>query len=84
LSEQVTKIKTYLCTVEAERQAVQNELDGIIYPILSILNELTANIFVHCLPDHGRVVASADSAPLLLAQVCHHWREIALGTGDLW
>ncbi|KAJ7084948.1 hypothetical protein C8R44DRAFT_51227 [Mycena epipterygia] len=84
LDKQLTQIKTYLITVEAERQAVQDDLDTIVYPVLTVPNEITSNIFVHCLPDQGRVWPSAGAAPLLLAQICRHWRDIALSTGELW
>ncbi|KAJ6477211.1 hypothetical protein DFH09DRAFT_1467853, partial [Mycena vulgaris] len=84
LNRQVAQIEANLSTVKAEWQAVQTSLDEIVYPILTLPNELTATIFVHCLPDHGRVRPSAETAPLLISQVCRHWRDIALGTGDLW
>ncbi|KAJ7445911.1 hypothetical protein FB451DRAFT_1104212 [Mycena latifolia] len=84
LNRQIVHIKAFLSTVDAERQTVQDYIDRIVYPILTIPTELTAKIFVDCLPEHGRVRPSADRAPLLLAQVCRQWREIALGTGDLW
>ncbi|KAJ7474722.1 hypothetical protein FB451DRAFT_1246432 [Mycena latifolia] len=84
LDRQIAHIKAYLSTVAAERQTVKEYLGGIVYPILTIPTELTAKIFVDCLPDHGRVWPSAEMAPLLLVQVCRSWREIALGTGDLW
>ncbi|KAJ7084938.1 hypothetical protein C8R44DRAFT_541434, partial [Mycena epipterygia] len=57
---------------------------AIVYPVLTIPNELTAKIFIRCLPDHGRVRPSEIAAPLLLAQVCRQWRDVALDTGDLW
>ncbi|KAJ7652535.1 hypothetical protein DFH06DRAFT_537066 [Mycena polygramma] len=43
-----------------------------------------SRIFVHCLPSHGRVSASPSRAPLLLAQICRHWREVAIATCGLW
>ncbi|KAJ7847312.1 hypothetical protein B0H13DRAFT_1646152, partial [Mycena leptocephala] len=46
--------------------------------------ELTARIFVACLPSHGRVRHSPASAPLTLAQVCRQWRKIAHDTCELW
>ncbi|KAJ7086281.1 hypothetical protein C8R44DRAFT_752683 [Mycena epipterygia] len=84
LDRQLAQIKAYLVKVEAERQAVQNDLNTIVYPVLAIPNELTAKIFIYCLPDHRRVRPLASAAPLLLAQVCRQWRDVALSTGDLW
>ncbi|KAJ7719145.1 hypothetical protein B0H16DRAFT_1255598, partial [Mycena metata] len=46
--------------------------------------EIISQIFLECLPADGRVRPSPHRAPLLLAQICRRWREIALGTGQLW
>ncbi|KAJ6536029.1 hypothetical protein B0H19DRAFT_1182711 [Mycena capillaripes] len=46
--------------------------------------ELRSKIFCFCLPSDGRVRPSATAAPLLLAQVCRHWRAVALATPQLW
>ncbi|KAJ7770752.1 hypothetical protein B0H16DRAFT_1238326, partial [Mycena metata] len=47
-------------------------------------NEITARIFILCLSSQSRVKPSPRKAPLLLAQVCRHWREVALSTAALW
>ncbi|KAJ6454378.1 hypothetical protein C8R45DRAFT_601914 [Mycena sanguinolenta] len=46
--------------------------------------ELRSKIFCLCLPSDGRVRPSPTTAPLLLAQVCKHWRAVALATPELW
>ncbi|KAJ7818783.1 hypothetical protein B0H14DRAFT_2456091 [Mycena olivaceomarginata] len=46
--------------------------------------ELHAEIFLSCLPLDGRVRPSPTEAPLALAQVCRHWRAIALAIPQLW
>ncbi|KAJ7154162.1 hypothetical protein C8R46DRAFT_1297869, partial [Mycena filopes] len=56
----------------------------IAYPVLTLPNEIVSHIFIQCLPAHGRVRPSRFRAPLLLAQICHHWREIAISTCRLW
>ncbi|KAJ7236191.1 hypothetical protein C8J57DRAFT_1571044 [Mycena rebaudengoi] len=56
----------------------------VTYPVLTLPVEITSSIFLHCLPSHGRVIPSPSSAPLLLAQICSQWREVALSTGELW
>ncbi|KAF7314083.1 hypothetical protein HMN09_00567300 [Mycena chlorophos] len=52
--------------------------------VLALPNEITSAIFVACLPEHGRVRPSAHRAPLLVAQICRHWRAVALSTTQLW
>ncbi|KAJ7236207.1 hypothetical protein C8J57DRAFT_1247989 [Mycena rebaudengoi] len=53
-------------------------------PVGELPPEITSSIFLHCLPSHGHVLPSPSRAPLLLAQICRHWREVALLTGELW
>ncbi|KAJ7199624.1 hypothetical protein GGX14DRAFT_661515 [Mycena pura] len=53
-------------------------------PALALPNELTTHIFLHCLPPHGRVRPDPKTAPLLVAQVCRHWRAVALSFPGLW
>lgn len=53
-------------------------------PALKIPYELTAKIFSYCLPVHRRVRPDQTKAPLQVAQICGHWRAIALATPELW
>ncbi|KAJ7463336.1 hypothetical protein FB451DRAFT_1043154 [Mycena latifolia] len=46
-------------------------------PILDIPSELTIEIFLDCLPAHGRIRPSCKSAPLNLSQVCRRWRRLS-------
>ncbi|KAF7324079.1 hypothetical protein MKEN_00630300 [Mycena kentingensis (nom. inval.)] len=53
-------------------------------PLLDVLPaELVTRIFVHALPTLPEP-PSPHTAPLLLTQVCREWREIALGSPELW
>ncbi|KAJ7064212.1 hypothetical protein C8F01DRAFT_918697, partial [Mycena amicta] len=47
-------------------------------------NEITSEIFISCLPEHGRVRATATEAPLSLLHVCRLWRNIAVAIPKLW
>ncbi|KAJ6476461.1 hypothetical protein C8R47DRAFT_1290277 [Mycena vitilis] len=76
--------KEVLDTLEQKRRELQIKLAEIVYPVLNLPTELILCIFVACLPDHGRVRPSAGAAPLLLAQICRQWREIALASCELW
>ncbi|KAJ7703692.1 hypothetical protein B0H17DRAFT_901456, partial [Mycena rosella] len=55
-----------------------------IYPVLTLPNEITSRIFIDYLASHGRIRPFMRTAPLLLAQICRPWREIALSTCKLW
>ncbi|KAJ7181070.1 hypothetical protein C8R46DRAFT_941056 [Mycena filopes] len=65
-----------------EKIVIQESLDSTVYPILTIPFEVTAEIFVHCLPEFpGR---SGTVAPMLLTRVCRQWRNIACNNARLW
>ncbi|KAJ7166853.1 hypothetical protein C8R46DRAFT_1351106 [Mycena filopes] len=66
-----------------EKNAIQKSLDSIVYPILTIPVEITAEIFIHCLPDTP-APPSSRMAPMLLARICRQWRDIACSTPRLW
>ncbi|KAJ7119444.1 hypothetical protein C8R44DRAFT_788092 [Mycena epipterygia] len=69
-----------------ERYVVRRALDSIFYPILTVPPEIMEEIFVFCLPeDRGEpVVPDPSVAPLVLLNVCTHWRNVALSTPRLW
>ncbi|KAJ7052463.1 hypothetical protein C8F01DRAFT_1261615 [Mycena amicta] len=47
-------------------------------------SEMLGEIFVQCLPRHGRVQPRRDQAPLVLMGVCRHWQLVAKTTPQLW
>ncbi|KAJ7277372.1 hypothetical protein C8J57DRAFT_184867 [Mycena rebaudengoi] len=63
--------------------APQTQVDQIQYPILTLPSEITAEIFLRCLPD-GNVPPHPSNAPLLLLVICTSWRDLALSTPALW
>ncbi|KAJ6487126.1 hypothetical protein C8R47DRAFT_1127792 [Mycena vitilis] len=81
---EILRHQTYISELTAKRDTLELKLAETMYPILSLPPELTARIFVQCLPAHGRVQPSPTAPPLLLAQICRDWREIALGTSEIW
>ncbi|KAJ7137277.1 hypothetical protein C8R46DRAFT_1361877 [Mycena filopes] len=84
IKSQIALYKKYIAALEEQADELEEDLALIVYPVLSLPLEITSTIFVHCLPSHGRVKPSSSRAPLLLAQICHDWREIALATCALW
>ena len=56
----------------------------LISPVQLTPSELWAKIFVLCVSEDEFVEISALKAPLLLGQICSHWRDIALSTPALW
>jgi hypothetical protein len=83
----ILELKLRLKSLEDNRQYIQDQLDGIVYPILTLPHEITSEIFLDCLPspDVGSVESpDVTKAPLLLLHVCRTWRDIALSTPHLW
>ncbi|KAJ7673814.1 hypothetical protein DFH06DRAFT_954437, partial [Mycena polygramma] len=56
-------------------------LAEIVYPVLTLPPEITAQIFVQAVKPLDK--ASSTSAPLLLLRICRQWRTIALSTPRL-
>ncbi|KAJ7030089.1 hypothetical protein C8F04DRAFT_1042727 [Mycena alexandri] len=65
-----------------ERSAILSELNLIIYPVLTLPTEITAEIFKWCIDTGMRLLPSV--APLLLTRICRQWRALALSTPALW
>ncbi|KAJ7706489.1 hypothetical protein B0H16DRAFT_1826250, partial [Mycena metata] len=70
--------------LEENANKLEANLDLVVYPVLTLPPEITSKIFLQCLPTHGRVEPSPSRAPLLLTQVCHHWRQVTHSTCGLW
>ncbi|KAF8214169.1 hypothetical protein K438DRAFT_1803007 [Mycena galopus ATCC 62051] len=87
LDAQIEEHKRVLQDLEETRIAVERELYTIPFPVLMLPPEITAEIFVHCLPpfaDLG-VYHRIGNTPLVsLMRVCRAWRDIALATPVLW
>ncbi|KAJ7684317.1 hypothetical protein DFH06DRAFT_3666 [Mycena polygramma] len=80
----ILRHQMHISELEAQRRSLELKLAQIVYPVQSLPPEIIAHVFVQCLPVHGRVRPSPMTPPLLLAQICQQWREIALGTCELW
>jgi hypothetical protein len=58
-------------------------LENLSAPVSRLPPELLSLIFLECLPASPKPW-DPNSAPLLLMQICGHWRKIALSTALLW
>ncbi|KAJ7094360.1 hypothetical protein C8R44DRAFT_384646 [Mycena epipterygia] len=72
-------------------KAIQSQLDGVVYPVLTLPHEITSEIFLQCLPPVSEYMLGGTTeifnvsvAPLLLIKVCQAWRSIAVATPRLW
>ncbi|KAF8150408.1 hypothetical protein K438DRAFT_441211 [Mycena galopus ATCC 62051] len=85
LDAKILDLERSLFVLRTEKQLIQGRLDSYKYPVLTLPNEITAEIFIHFLPPYPNYppFTGLDS-PTLLTQICRQWREIALDTPTLW
>ncbi|KAJ7513061.1 hypothetical protein B0H11DRAFT_2268038 [Mycena galericulata] len=84
LHGRISELDSLIAALTAERDILRAKSDSIIYPVLTLPPEITTGIFMHCLPTSTLPSPSPSTAPLLLAQVCQQWRQIALDMPRLW
>ncbi|KAJ7800460.1 hypothetical protein B0H14DRAFT_2899451 [Mycena olivaceomarginata] len=78
-------LNSLIAAFSAERQKLQAVSDSIVYPVLTLPPEITAFIFLHCLPEITTFPQPSPLvAPLLLTQICRQWRDIAIASSELW
>ncbi|KAJ7195121.1 hypothetical protein GGX14DRAFT_306876, partial [Mycena pura] len=84
LKVEKARFETYMSALAEQQKALETQLEAVVYPILSLPVEITARIFVECLPANRRKNVSSRQAPLLLMQVCRRWKDIAVSACELW
>ncbi|KAJ7615327.1 hypothetical protein FB45DRAFT_717707, partial [Roridomyces roridus] len=83
IRSQIAALESQLAVLHERQQTVSTALDSIVYPILALPFDMTAEIFVHYLDVPDDVYISMPT-PLILASVCSQWRSIALSCPRLW
>ncbi|KAJ7078034.1 hypothetical protein B0H15DRAFT_861014 [Mycena belliarum] len=73
IERQTTDLEVQLAHLLLEKKKILEQLNSIIYPVLSLPTELTCGIFQRC-----------AGSPLVLAGVCSAWRAVAISTPALW
>ncbi|KAJ7031586.1 hypothetical protein C8F04DRAFT_694205 [Mycena alexandri] len=89
ITRQISYHESIVEKLREKRQAAQTELDSLVYPVLTLPPEITAEFFLWCLPTSSggtewNQVRALDEAPMLLCHVCSAWRDIAFSTPALW
>ncbi|KAJ6602874.1 hypothetical protein DFH09DRAFT_1470974 [Mycena vulgaris] len=68
-----------------ERNSCEDLLDAYKYPVLTLPNEITSEIFLRFLPSPPeRPFPFGLLTPTFLCQICRQWRDLALSTPALW
>ncbi|KAJ7259423.1 hypothetical protein C8J57DRAFT_1185214 [Mycena rebaudengoi] len=85
LDARILALEASLAAARGEREDLQSRLDDYKYPILTLPDEITADIFIAFLPGYPDCPPmSGLYSPALLGQICQNWREIAFDTPWLW
>jgi F-box-like len=91
----INKVEPQLVSLDAEIEAMKErraiyasflaEHRALLSPIRQMPPDILRNIFSYCLPyDTPERVMEVSEAPMLLTQICSHWRGLALKTPTLW
>ncbi|KAF7367571.1 F-box domain-containing protein [Mycena sanguinolenta] len=86
LDAEILVLERSLSALRSQRARVQERLEAYKYPVLTLPNEIIAEIFTHYwTPIHPLFPRFTGLySPTLLTQICHKWRGIALETPRLW
>ncbi|KAK7036094.1 F-box domain-containing protein [Favolaschia claudopus] len=85
ITHQIIQLQRAIAALRDEQVAAQQRLDSYIYPVLTLPNEITSEIFVHFLPpEPGLPEVNSRLSPTRLTHVCRKWRAVAVATPALW
>ncbi|KAJ6472711.1 hypothetical protein C8R47DRAFT_1199871 [Mycena vitilis] len=85
IDAEIIQLQHLLSALRDEKEPAQRRLESYKYPVLTLPNEIVAEIFIHFLPRYPKCPPiTGIYSPNVLAQICSQWREIALATPALW
>ncbi|KAJ7628870.1 hypothetical protein FB45DRAFT_45266 [Roridomyces roridus] len=85
LDAQIHELEEKLRVLQTERAPYLQRLNSCKYPVLTLPNEIISEIFVHALPPYPSCPPmKGPKSPTHLNLICRKWRDVALGTPQLW
>ncbi|KAJ2918341.1 hypothetical protein MD484_g2120, partial [Candolleomyces efflorescens] len=95
MESQISRVQSRLLMLQLKHEELKSfahKHRGVLSPVRRLFPELLSEIFSWCPrggPVQHNIVKTPDSfdplhGPLLLAQICHSWRAVALTTPNLW
>ncbi|KAJ7176289.1 hypothetical protein C8R43DRAFT_1118807 [Mycena crocata] len=85
IEAQILDLERSILSLRLEKDLAQERLASYVYPILTLPNEITSEIFLQFLPVYPICPPPTGlRSPTLLTHICRSWREIALATPSLW
>ncbi|KAJ7320705.1 hypothetical protein DFH08DRAFT_818965 [Mycena albidolilacea] len=84
LMQSTGALSTQTASLQAA-ESFESQPDAPNYPVLTLPPEIVSEIFVAFLPTYPDCPPTFGlHSPLLLCQICRHWRAIAIATPELW
>ncbi|KAJ7356478.1 hypothetical protein DFH08DRAFT_459421 [Mycena albidolilacea] len=82
IDAQILDLERSILALRSQKRLVLERLASYSYPVSTLSNEITVEIFKHFLPIYPRcpTLLGLDSP----ARICRRWREITLTTPTLW
>lgn len=87
LDLEIRKLQQALEDLTRQRNDIQDVVDShraLLSPVRRVPVEILQNIFVLCRHAERNPAMDESEAPLLLGRICRSWREICIGTAELW
>ncbi|KAJ7741189.1 hypothetical protein DFH07DRAFT_59373 [Mycena maculata] len=85
IDTEILLLKRSVRALRNQKKRAKKRLNSYKFPVLMLPTEIVCEIFLHYLPtDHVGLPRSGRRSPLVLAHICHRWREIALSLPPLW
>ncbi|KAJ7458736.1 hypothetical protein B0H11DRAFT_2060813 [Mycena galericulata] len=85
LNSEIDSLQRSIDSLRIERDKCHKELATFKYPVLSLPNEITSEIFTQFLPSYPeRLNLFGSLSPSFLCCICRQWRDVALSTPVLW
>ncbi|KAJ7141522.1 hypothetical protein C8R46DRAFT_921248 [Mycena filopes] len=82
LDADILALTQAISQIKLERKVLKKHLASYIYPVLTLPNEVVAEIFLQTLD--GPSFLGGRASPIYLGHICQRWRDIALSTPSLW
>ncbi|KAJ7108421.1 hypothetical protein C8R43DRAFT_1080050 [Mycena crocata] len=81
----IAEIDAQVRDLQTQRKVIQDRLDAYKYPVLTLPNEITSEIFLRLVPPYPSCPpVKRGLSPILLTHICRTWRNIALASPALW
>ncbi|KAJ7713132.1 hypothetical protein DFH07DRAFT_758942 [Mycena maculata] len=86
VEQRIAALESEMVLLRNEREDILGELRAVVYPVLTLPDEITSEIFLQYVNSSPQENFRPwrPLCPMRLASVCRSWRAVALSTCRLW